>query len=54
MSDQVKETVTIPKKEYEALLRDYCFLECLQAAGVDNWSGYDDACDLFREDYPDE
>jgi len=41
MSD--KETVTIPKEEYESLLRDSDFLSTLEAFGVDSWEGYEDA-----------
>lgn len=37
------ETVEIPRKEYEALLEARAKLDALEAAGVDNWSGYDDA-----------
>lgn len=42
------ETVTITKSEYDRLLDDYKFLEALRAAGVDNWGGYDDACDIYN------
>jgi hypothetical protein len=41
MSEQ--ETVTIPKEEYESLLRDSDFLSTLEAYGVDGWEGYEDA-----------
>jgi hypothetical protein len=34
------ETVTIPKADYEVLVAASDFLDCLQAAGVDNWDGY--------------
>lgn len=44
------ETVTIPKAEYEKLLEDQFWLECLESAGVDNWDGYDEAIQLFKED----
>ncbi|WP_280568160.1 lambda-exonuclease family protein [Chromohalobacter sp. 296-RDG] len=37
------ETVEIPRKEYEALLEARAKLDALEAGGVDNWSGYDDA-----------
>jgi membrane-associated HD superfamily phosphohydrolase len=37
------ETVEIPRKEYEALLAAREKLDALEAAGVDNWSGYPDA-----------
>jgi hypothetical protein len=36
-------TVTITRKEYGALLASRDMLEALEAAGVDNWSGYPDA-----------
>lgn len=39
-------TVTIPKNEYESLLKDSAWLLCLEAAGVDNWDGYDFAKDI--------
>lgn len=42
-------TVTIPKEEYEEILKAAIFLECLQSAGVDNWSGYSYACELYNE-----
>ena len=37
------ETVEISRKEYEALLAARAKLDALEAAGVDNWSGYPDA-----------
>ncbi|MAX33704.1 MAG: Heme peroxidase [Halomonadaceae bacterium] len=37
------ETVEITRKEYDALLAARAKLDALEAAGVDNWSGYDDA-----------
>lgn len=42
---QVKapEQVTISRKEYDQLLAAQAMLDALKAAGVDNWSGYDDA-----------
>ena len=42
------ETVTISRKEYEALLAARDKLDALEAAGVDNWSGYDDAMEHLR------
>jgi hypothetical protein len=44
------EMVTITKAEYESLLDDKHRLECLEAHGVDNWQGYDDAMEMYRED----
>lgn len=49
----MEETVTISKKEYESLLEDQWFLQCLQSAGVDNWSGYDYAVELSQEEAED-
>ena len=44
------ETVTISKKEYDELCaRDEC-LACLEAAGVDNWDGYDYAVEQRDEE----
>ena len=37
------ETVTIPKKRYESLLWSEKVLRFLEANGVDNWEGWDDA-----------
>ena len=45
MSD---ETVTIPLVEYEQLLKESEWLSCLEAAGVDNWIGFDDARDILH------
>lgn len=41
--------VTITKAEYEQLQIDSDKLSCLEAIGVDNWQGYDDAMEMFRE-----
>ena len=40
------EQIIISKEEYEQLKEDSEWLQCLEAAGVDNWQGYDYACDL--------
>ncbi len=44
------DTVEISRAEYQHLLQRLRLLEALEAAGVDNWSGYDDALDMLRED----
>jgi formylmethanofuran dehydrogenase subunit E len=36
----MSETVTIPKKEYDALLKSQEKLNALEAGGVDNWEWY--------------
>lgn len=50
MADDVQETVTITKKEYERLLEDSDWLSCLEQAGVDNWDGWDYAIDIKNGD----
>lgn len=35
------EMISISKKEYEQLIEDQKWLRALEAAGVDNWEGYD-------------
>ncbi len=44
------ETVTIPKHEYQRLLQAADWVDCLEAAGVDNWDGIEEAIDMFNED----
>lgn len=39
-----KDTVTIPRKEYDELCKAEAMLDALHAAGVDNWEGYQLAC----------
>jgi len=41
-------TITISLKEYEELQEAANFLGCLEATGVDNWEGYDEAVELFN------
>jgi hypothetical protein len=42
--------ITIPKSEYDQLIRDQAFLQALQGAGVDNWDGYSYAIEMLEED----
>ena len=44
-----EEMITIPKSVYYKLLRDQDWLFCLEAAGVDNWPGVDEAMEDFRK-----
>jgi len=44
----MEDTVTISQSKYDALLEDSLWLQCLEAAGVDNWSGYDYARELYQ------
>lgn len=47
---ETKKAITISEEEYESLLDDREMLHCLQACGVDNWQGYDDAMQMMNED----
>lgn len=46
-----EDTITISKEEYNRLNENERFLCALQAAGVDNWDGYDHAQDIMEEWY---
>ena len=39
-------TVTIPKAEYDTLKTHFNLLRCLEALGVDEWEGYEDAMEM--------
>lgn len=45
-----EETVTIKKTGYDRLLKDSEWLSYLEAAGVNNWSGFDDARQMRRDE----
>jgi hypothetical protein len=45
---------TLKTTELESLREDSARLAALEAAGVDNWSGYDYAMQLLRENQEDE
>lgn len=45
-----EEMVTITKAKYDQLLEDSEFLAALEAAGVDNWEGYEFACQGDKDD----
>lgn len=42
--------VTISVKQLTQLWQDYAMLMALQMAGVDSWSGYEQAQELFETD----
>lgn len=42
------EMITIPKKEYNKLQERDRLLSCLEAAGVDNWDGWDFAIESYQ------
>ena len=43
------ETVEISKERYDELIDIESFMLALQAAGVDNWDGYDVAQEMMEE-----
>jgi hypothetical protein len=45
---ELRPHVLVDVEVLEDLRIDALFLECLGTAGVDNWSGYEYACDLFE------
>lgn len=45
-----EETVTITKKEYDELCASQKILDALEAGGVDNWEGYDDAMEALDDE----
>ena len=44
-----EEMVTITKAEYDQLCNDSAWLSYLEAAGVDNWDGFDEAINMRNE-----
>lgn len=51
MSTDETDTITISLRSYQDMQADTAKLCALEAAGVDNWSGYDQAMrDLYGED----
>lgn len=40
--------LSVSLSQFADLLEDQCFLRALEAAGIDNWDGYDIARDMLR------
>jgi len=47
---EIKGYVSKLKARVEKLEDEVAFLDCLRAAGVDNWSGYGDAQEMMDDD----
>ena len=47
----MEKTVTITQEEYNHLLEQECWVESLEAAGLDNWQGYEFACQIFKDSW---
>lgn len=43
------DNVILPRKKYEELLEDQRWLRALEAAGVDNWVGFEEAQELLED-----
>lgn len=41
--------VMVPQDQYYKLLERDRWLSALEAAGVDNWDGWDEACEILKE-----
>lgn len=44
-----EEMITITKEEYDELIQNYNFMQCLERAGVDNRDGYELAINMYQE-----
>jgi len=49
MSSSAEAMIAVSEKEYKILVAATSFLNCLQAAGVDNWEGWDDAVENYND-----
>lgn len=47
--DNLKDTATLPRSEYDELVEKARWADALDAAGVDNWDGCDHAQEIMRE-----
>lgn len=43
-----EKTITITKNKYGVMVKDLKRLYALEAAGVDNWEGYDEAMEAMQ------
>lgn len=43
-----EDLITITKAYYDNLVDNQKFLTALENAGVDNWEGYDNACEEYE------
>jgi len=41
--------ITISEEEYNKTLDHIMWLDALEAAGVDNWQGFDEAREIYQE-----
>lgn len=53
-SSKDKELVTLSKEKFDKMQKEIDFLNALEAAGVDNWSGYEFAHKMYEEHHGEE
>lgn len=41
--------ITITQEDYDELVDNQLWVDALEAAGVDNWGGYDIAREIYQE-----
>jgi hypothetical protein len=41
--------ITVSEEEYTEMLDRLMWLDALEAAGVDNWGGFDEAREIYQE-----
>lgn len=49
MSEEKTKAVTLTQEEYAKLFDRVMWLDALEAAGVDNWEGFDEAREIYKE-----
>ena len=49
MSEEKTKVVTLTQEEYAKLFDRVMWLDALEAAGVDNWGGFDEAREIYKE-----
>ena len=49
MANELSDTVTISRGEFNELMERDAWLSCLEEAGVDNWEGISYAYELLEE-----
>lgn len=49
--NRLREKIEQLNAEIDDMQEDVDFLACLEAQGVDNWSGYEFAQEMYREDF---
>lgn len=54
LTNEADGSVTLTAEEYDEMIKEINFLDCLRGAGVDNWEGYEYALEAYQEMYPED